>query len=365
VSDHSRQIARGLAADGDEVHVFTPPAPGANPQDAGVLVHTLRGRYTLRAIAQLDAAFGRLPRPYRVLVAYVPQSFGWRGMNLPVCLWLRFRSRGERWVIFHEVAFPMRWNQRIRRNFLGLVHRVMVRLVVGGAARIFIASPHWEALLRKTARIDCEITVLPVPTNIPAQASPNRAAAIRSSLLTSPGGAIIGHFGTYGPRLRSLVAKAIVPLVAASPDRLGLLLGRGADEFRARLVGKHPEIASRVHAAAELPGEEVAAHLAACDLLVQPYEDGVGSRRSSLMAGLALGLPIVTNEGVATEAFWRESGAIAIAHGRWPEEVQHLVEALLSDGAWRRELGERARSFYQERFSVEHTLRALRLAARG
>ena len=47
-------------------------------------------------------------------------------------------------------------------------------------------------------------------------------------------------------------------------------------------------------------------------MLVQPYLDGISTRRSSAMAGLALGVPIVSNAGVATEALWVDSGAIAL-----------------------------------------------------
>ena len=46
----------------------------------------------------------------RVLVQYVPHAFGWKGGNLPFCLWLWNRKDRRPWVMFHEVAFPFdRW----------------------------------------------------------------------------------------------------------------------------------------------------------------------------------------------------------------------------------------------------------------
>ena len=52
---------------------------------------------------------------------------------------------------------------------------------------------------------------------------------------------------------------------------------------------RHPDWAPRVHAAGFLDGAALAAHLAACDVLMQPYPDGVTSRRTSVMACLSQG----------------------------------------------------------------------------
>lgn len=363
VSDNSHQIARGLARAGEEVHVFTPFFPGAPPADPGVLVHALPGPYGLRALIRLDSELGRLARPPRVLVAYVPHGFGWRAMNLPLCLWLRWRCRGPVWPIFHEIAFPVARHQPLKHNLLGVVHRVMATQVARGAQRIFISTPQWEAVLRRITRVEGEMTFLPVPSNIPVHVPADRVAALRSKLAPAQGAVVIGHFGMYRQSIGSMVAEAFVPLLSAAPDRVGLLIGLGAREFSETLIRRHPQLASRLRAPGELPPEEIAAHLAACDLLVQPFDDGVCVRRTTLMAGMALGLPIVTNAGPATEPFWQDSGAVAVARGSWPQEAVRLVDQLLAEPAGRRRLGERARSLYEEQFSIERTIQTLRSAS--
>ena len=76
-----------------------------------------------------------------------------------------------------------------------------------------------------------------------------------------------------------------------------LLIGRGANRFRDSLLESNVDGEDRVAAAEDLPSKDVAAHLKACDLVVQPYPDGVSTRRSTAMAGLACGVPTVTNLG--------------------------------------------------------------------
>jgi hypothetical protein len=76
------------------------------------------------------------------------------------------------------------------------------------------------------------------------------------------------------------------------------------------------------------------------------------------MAGLALGLPLVTTRGRATEPVW-EHGLVALA----PEDPRALVatvERLLADPEARRRLGAAGRAGYQEHFTLEQTVRALR-----
>ncbi len=46
--------------------------------------------------------------------------------------------------------------------------------------------------------------------------------------------------------------------------------------------------------------------------MIQPYPDGISSRRTSAMAGLALGLPIVSTSGHLTETIWAEHAAVVL-----------------------------------------------------
>jgi glycosyltransferase involved in cell wall biosynthesis len=207
------------------------------------------------------------------------------------------------------------------------------------------------------------MTWLPIPSGVATQAAPAAAAAVRGRLGANNGRLVVGHFGTFGGQVAAAVAAVLPALLQADPDRTALLVGRGGGAFAERLRGAHPGVAGRVHATGGLPPEAVAAHLAACDLLVQPYPDGVSSRRSSLMAGLALGLPIATTAGFLTEPIWQEQRLAALTPANHLAALADAAEALLVDPAARAALAARARAGYDRHFSLAHTVHALRAAA--
>ena len=88
VSDYSQVVAEGLAATGDDVHVWCPPLPEAAASN-GVTVHPALGRISRRDLRAVDLLLDRFPPPRRLLVQWVPHGFGYRSMNVGFCLWLR------------------------------------------------------------------------------------------------------------------------------------------------------------------------------------------------------------------------------------------------------------------------------------
>ncbi len=111
-------------------------------------------------------------------------------------------------------------------------------------------------------------------------------------------------------------------------------------------------------ATGELESSEISAHLLACDVLIQPYPDGVSSRRTTVMAGLALGVPVVTNEGMLSEPFWRHCGAVELTPS--VDNFADAVDAVLTDPSRAANLRDRGRSLYARSFSLDRTVRALR-----
>ena len=60
------------------------------------------------------------------------------------------------------------------------------------------------------------------------------------------------------------------------------------------MTGGRADWSDRVVAPGSLPAAAVTEYLRACDLVIQPYPDGVSSRRGTAMAALANGVPVVT-----------------------------------------------------------------------
>jgi glycosyltransferase involved in cell wall biosynthesis len=101
----------------------------------------------------------------------------------------------------------------------------------------------------------------------------------------------------------------------------------------------------------------VSVNLQACDVIVQPYPDGVTTRRTSVMAALANARAVVTSDGALTESVWRDSACVSLA-----TSTGALVEAtrdLLANAPSRAALEARASAAYEARFDLRHTIEAL------
>ena len=142
-----------------------------------------------------------------------------------------------------------------------------------------------------------------------------------------------------------------------------LLMGQGGEAMRVELLRAHPRLSGRVHATGTLTPESLSRHLAACDLLLQPYADGVSARRTSVMAGLAHGLAVVTTKGALSEGLWEETGAVALAPAGDDEALVDEVRRVLASKETRAQLGNAGSQLYRERFDLAHTIAALRREA--
>jgi glycosyltransferase involved in cell wall biosynthesis len=202
------------------------------------------------------------------------------------------------------------------------------------------------------------MTWLPVPSTIPVFAVPDRTEAIRQGLVAD-GGIILGTFGTFSPLIRGMLRRALPVLLASRKDRACLLLGRNSEGFALELVARHPELAGRVVGRGGLGAEELSAHLQACDVLVQPYPDGVSSRRTTLMAALAHGVPAVTTLGFLSDPIWAESGCAVLVPASDPGGMIRAAESLLGDPEARARLRLKAQDVYRKQFDLQNTIEEL------
>lgn len=369
VADHTRLVAEGLAAAGDSVHVWCPSEAGEVPASSeGVTVRRELGGFRPSDLRRVGRALNEFAGPRSLLVQWVPHGYGYRSMNVGFCLWLCARAflRGDEvTLVVHEPFLAFGEGSR-RQDAVALVHRLMTTALLSSARRVWTTIPKWEECWRPYAlgqRVP--FGWLPVPSTTPVTASASEAAATRS--LYAPAGVpLVGHFGTYGELIAGTLRELLPRLLCATEtDCAVLLLGQGSEAMRGELLRARPQLANRIHAAGTLAPEALSRHLAACDLLVQPYPDGVSTRRTSVMAGLAHGLPVVTTEGALSEPFWRESGAVVLVPAGDVAGLTRSVCDLLGDAAGREALGEKARAAYGLHFDLSHLKAKLREGRAG
>ncbi len=330
VSDYTEAVARGLAGAGEEVHVWCPGREEPRAAD-GVDVHPVAGRWLAGDMDRVDALLDRFATPRRLFVQWVPHAYGRRSLNITFCRWVRQRAAaGDRVELMVHEPFLGLGEGSLKHNAAALVHRAMAATLLSAAARVWVSVPAWADALRPwTFGRTVPFCWLPVPSTIPVSPRPDRVAGTRG-VLASPDEVLIGHFGTYGRLVAEPLRAVMRGVLDAVPQTRLVFLGRGSQAFVTDAFGDGPASA-RVAAADDLTTESISWHLQACDLMVQPYPDGVSTRRTTAMAALAHGRPMVTTTGRLSEPFWATSPAVSVAPAGDDDALEQATTSLALD----------------------------------
>ncbi|MBY0503139.1 MAG: glycosyltransferase family 4 protein [Bryobacteraceae bacterium] len=366
LADYTAVLARELARTGDRVTVITGPLPmSALPVTPGVELVTLKNHFGQRGLVDLDQFLRTVKGPHQLVVQYVPQALGprkrsrFKGLPLSFTRWLQRRAAAGAppvWTMFHEAKILAPPGAGLALKGLSFATDRMLGWTARASSRIFVAMSAWEPHIRQHIPASQPVEYLPIPSNVATVVDLAARAETRAALLNGHARSVVGHFGTFSSEVLDLVEPFVRRSLQEHPDRQILLVGDGSREFALRL-GPTPNLT----ATGRMESSDVARHLSACDLMVQPFPDGASTRRGSIMAGLALGVPVVSNTGSASESIWRDAQAVALADD--PAALEAVVDPLLAHPEQLQALGARGRSLYEQRFSLNHTLQVLRVAA--
>ena len=357
VGDYTAQVAESLAHAGDTVSVYSPPSASRWKSVDGIESVTLPDCFGPESRRLLTTRLDRDPSS-RLLVQYVPSVFGSRGANVSFCTWVRSRTRAgaDVRVMFHEPYLYFRW--RPDHIVTAFAQRSMARTLLDGAPIVYLATDTWRRYLSPYGSDAVkEAVTLPIPSAIPRVNCPE---AVRAARTQSIGHAhhLVGHFGTYGRHVAPLLRRTVRELLSSDSSIAVLCTGAGSESFVDTILAERPDFRGRLTGKGRANVREVSLSLQACDVLVQPYPDGVTTRRTSVMAGLANGRVVVTSDGPLTEAVWRQTGCVSLAGS--PAALVAVTRDLLANAAARMSLEERALSTYTSRFDLRHTIDALR-----
>ena len=356
VGGYTHNVASALARAGDEVHVWTPWSADGTPENSSVLIHRLPGHFGPRALLMLDRALLAAPDSV-ILVQYVPHAFGFKAMNLPFCWWLLARRRRKIAVMFHEVAFEAE-SPGFRYSVLEIVTKLMAKALTKAASRIFVSTTSWERMLRPMLRRALPIENLPLPSNVDVVEDTKSIPVIRAKYAPRDG-FLVGHFSSHPEQIQPYLLKAIPGLL--SDSRVGVvLIGEGSRDFMRKLAPQCNGVVQRLYATGEIGPDELSLHLSACDLMIQPYPDGITTRRTSAMAAIAHRRPVLTTKGALTEPIWSQSAAVSMVPVNEVNKLAPMASRLLDDRYERERLSLAAAKLYDNSFDLRHTIKILR-----
>jgi len=158
---------------------------------------------------------------------------------------------------------------------------------------------------------------------------------------------VITLFGRGNPSRALDYAEAAIDALARSAGSARLiLLNLGADAPSVRVPSGLQQISP-----GEIRADRLSLYLWASDLVLLPFTDGVTTRRSTLMAALAHGRPILGLAGPDTDAVLRQAkDALCLTPLGDQVAFADAAVALSQDRARRQLIGVAGRALYERRF---------------
>ena len=198
--------------------------------------------------------------------------------------------------------------------------------------------------------------MLPLQSNVAEQSETYRAHNIRKAFAPQAQ-IIIGTFSSFKEEksVDNLI-KMVAQTLPKDPNRHWIFLGRNSEYIVEEINKKYPEIKNQISKTSDLDKIALSTHVQACDIMVQPYEKGVDTSRSSIMVSLSHGLPVITNASFRSEKIWQESDCAIVVPNNSAELMLEEIENLITDEPRRLELKLRAKKTFHKYFSLQKTI---------
>ncbi len=188
---------------------------------------------------------------------------------------------------------------------------------------------------------------IPAPTMVRATAEASLLAP-QGSLLASAGTMTVGYFGFVNPAKGVDTLLEGFAIARRRRPHLQLVMIcqlHGTNKYLSILANRieQPDLADSVVITGELGDRQAADVLARCDIVALPFRDGVSLRRTTLMAALALGCPVISTRAVVPPAMLEDGRDLMLVP---PQDAQALAQSIveLADDPDRRaRLGAHAR----------------------
>jgi len=292
-----------------------------------------------------------IPPGTATLWHYSSFAYGMRGIPLPGVLFgVVVRIRGGTVItIVHEAVYP--WGRRGWRGGLqALTQRVaLLGVILGSHVLVVTTSGRAELFGRLPRPLARAVEYLPVFSTIgepaePAEIRDRADPPVVGVLSHSSEGAMAELLFEAVARLPREIVPRIVLLGAPGPSSRGGLHWQSL--ARRRAMEQHLEFTG------VLPEGQLGERLRSCDLILFLDPDGPTSRKTTLAAGLAHGMPIIAVDGPDRWVELVDRGAVVLVsadgHG-----LALAIAGLLASPERRRDLGGKAQAFYRERMGLD------------
>lgn len=200
-------------------------------------------------------------------------------------------------IMFHETTVPRwPWKFAIMRRWQRPVFRAVCHL----SDLSFASSERYQ---RQIERINAQAGVVHLPVGSNLAASPLSREEARREFDLPAAAPLVGAFGSaHESRLLDWIASAFRGVQDRHRDAKLLYVGPHGESISQALGGRKDLIDLGLQ-----PADRAGIAICAMDLLVAPFNDGVSTRRGSIIAGLQNGVPLATTLSKWTDTTFTET----------------------------------------------------------
>lgn len=234
------------------------------------------------------------------LVQYVPFMYKKRGgINFSFCFFMMYLGLVKKKkinIMVHEIYYPYLGD--LKSFVLNLCHRIMMKMLNISSRKIFVSNFNFYKILQSEFKILKErLYILPVFSNLPVIPI-KKDKGTREPVL-------IGMFGSTHPSKETTNILKIL-----------LDFFKQGKKIKLNYIGETREIVLKDFSDEDkkifdkfciflghLDGTQVVSEISKLDYLLCYFIDGLSARRSSAIAALSLGVPIISTMGENTDSF--------------------------------------------------------------
>ncbi len=377
VGDYTALLARHLAAAGISVTVLTSRYVGAM---GGASARATPDGVEVRPVID-DWGWRSLPRLLGLLragrfdlahVQYQNEMYHRSASIAALPPALRLMRWGRPVVVtVHDYGTP--WPRRLRvRAIAGPYGKAWFAAMLLAATRVILTNEQDEwRFLRQRRRYPAPASryvTIPVGSNLPLVAAPGNVGRDNPPVAKAPGDEVpadarsddspdgaavtIGYFGFVNPAKGVDTLLDAFALARRDDPRLRLAMVcalRPDDPYHQRIAQliEQPALRDHVTVTGELDDDAAAHTLAGCDVVALPYRDGVSLRRTTLIAALALGRPVISTRAAVPPAALRDGRDLVLVPPDDAAALAAAIVALAADPAARDALGRSGREAAQ------------------
>jgi glycosyltransferase involved in cell wall biosynthesis len=283
-----------------------------------------------------------------VLVQYTALAWSSRGFPYNFSRVLQIlKSAGARIaIVFHDVE-PFRGPRLVDRLRTRVQLRAMRRALAAADLAIFTIPLEKISWL---AGSSSRVHFIPVGPNLPIPIPSEQDFSRAGNISATP---IIGVFIITGGEPGARETKIILSAVRHAAQKLGKLrlsvFGRHAELREAALREGLRDLPVEISAEGVLDDQQVIDRLRAADVLLF-VRAPISTRRSSAIAGIAAGVPMVAFTGAETSWPITDAGVLLASPGN-PTELHEALVHVLSDPELRASLRQQNALAYRQHFS--------------